>query len=169
MLTHHLFSNNDLSTLLGIMPPPSDYMTSRTKDQAFDPKEKKVNHIMTQEEVAAGKPTVMDQIELVGGIRNVPPVLFNYESLRFLFLAHNRIQYLPPEICELRNLQYLDISYNQITQLPREIGCMYELRELHCKINMLTTVPVELGRLFQLKMLSKLFSYFTQDVLHISA
>ncbi|XP_033122341.1 CCR4-NOT transcription complex subunit 6-like [Anneissia japonica] len=137
------------------------------KEKYESSKERRQHRILTPEEVAAGKKTKWEALEITGTIRNVSPRLWNLNHLTALYLNDNCLQRVPAEICHLTNLLYLDLSANKLRSLPAELGDMVSLRELLLNHNYLRALPLELGRLFQLIMLGLKGNPLPNEVLSI--
>ncbi len=86
-------------------------------------------------------------------LRNLSPAVFNYNFLKELYIASNKLSELPSAIGELRHLQHLDASHNQIVELPKQLAMCVELTKLLVFNNNIRTLPGELGALYKLEML----------------
>jgi len=113
----------------------------------------RTHHILSQEELAAGKKTCWPELELTGMIRNLSPKLWKLQHLTALYLNDNSLFRLPTSISLLQSLKRLDISNNKLRSLPAEIGDLVQLGELMLNNNYLRILPYELGKLFQLQVL----------------
>ncbi|XP_067935566.1 CCR4-NOT transcription complex subunit 6-like isoform X2 [Watersipora subatra] len=120
--------------------------------------------IMSPEDREKGKPTVWDEIEIKGNVKNLSPTLFDYTHLRVLYMNDNQLQRIPSEIAKLQKLQVLDLSNNRLRGLPAELGDMPELRVLNMESNQLRQLPYELGKLFQLEELGLANNPLTPDL-----
>lgn len=64
----------------------------------------------------------------IGNVRNVSPILWQFEHLTALYLNDNNLLRLPNDIGNLINLRSLDISSNKLRSLPAELGELIHLR-----------------------------------------
>lgn len=69
---------------------------------------------------------------IVGNVRNVSPVLWQFEHLTALYLNDNSLLRLPSDIGQLINLRMLDLSSNKLRSLPAELGELIHLRYEQC-------------------------------------
>jgi len=125
----------------------------------------RTHHILSQEELAAGKKTNWPELEITGTIRNLSPALWKLQHLTALYLNDNSLFRLPPSISLLQSLRRLDVSNNKLRSLPAEIGDLVQLRELMLNNNYLRVLPYELGKLFQLQVLGLKGNPLGPDVL----
>ncbi|CAJ0929179.1 unnamed protein product, partial [Mesorhabditis belari] len=128
-----------------------------TKSEGSDGKKQltngmqRVHRILTDEELAQGKTTRWQEMEIHGRIRNISPSMFmNYQHITALFMNGNQLTRIPAEICHLSNLTMLDLSHNKLKSLPAELGDMISLCSLYLNNNQLRVLPFELGKLFRL-------------------
>ncbi|EKD21095.1 putative Glucose-repressible alcohol dehydrogenase transcriptional effector [Drepanopeziza brunnea f. sp. 'multigermtubi' MB_m1] len=87
------------------------------------------------------------------GIKVLAEPIFQYQFLKKLYVASNKLTRLPSSIRHLRSLQHLDASNNLLTELPPELGMCVFLENLLVFDNSIQTLPNELGSLFHLEML----------------
>lgn len=66
-------------------------------------------------------------------MRNLSPVLWQFEHLTALYLNDNSLLRLPSDIGQLINLRMLDLSSNKLRSLPAELGELIHLRYRTCK------------------------------------
>lgn len=112
-------------------------------------------------------------------MRNLSPVLWQFEHLTALYLNDNSLLRLPSDIGQLVNLRMLDLSSNKLRSLPAELGELIHLRyidyrtcmqfncirlhifhisiksnrELLLNNNLLRVLPNEIGKLFHIHIL----------------
>lgn len=84
----------------------------------------------------------------------VPPVIFDFCSLRRLSLQGNKLQVLPEAISRLSNLQVLALGYNDLSTLPASIVLCASLQELYLRSNNLSHIPPGVTRLKFLRLVS---------------
>ena len=86
--------------------------------------------IMSQEDVASGRPSHWPELYICGDVVNLSPGLFTdpFLHLTTLSIQKNSIVQIPPEIRNLVNLQTLNASHNKISSIPKELGDCIELR-----------------------------------------
>lgn len=87
------------------------------------------------------------------GIRNLALNLFDYNFLKELYLASNKISHIPAEFGKLRNLTLLELSHNNIHTVPQELGMCTNLKRLFLFDNQIEDLPNELGSLHGLEVL----------------
>lgn len=133
------------------------YETNNRRQQTF----------MSPEDVASGRKSSWQGVEINGNVRNISPQLWHFEHLTALYLNDNCLTRLPPDIGLLVNLRTLDVSNNKLRSLPAELGELIQLRELHLNHNMLRSLPYELGKLFHLVVLGLHGNPLTKDILSI--
>ncbi|KAG5671390.1 hypothetical protein PVAND_001588 [Polypedilum vanderplanki] len=133
------------------------YETNNRRQQTF----------MSAEDVAAGRKSSWQGVEITGLVRNISPQLWHFEHLTALYLNDNCLIRLPSDIGLLVNLRTLDLSNNKLRSLPAELGELIQLRELHLNHNLLRSLPYELGKLFHLVLLGLHGNPLTKDILSI--
>ena len=78
-------------------------------------------------------------------VKNIPPKIFSkLTKLEVLNLSNNELKDIPIELCKLKNLRLLDLSHNQISHLPDDIVNFRNLHELRLSHNRLTELPTRL-------------------------
>ena len=93
-------------------------------------------------------------IDLSGqGLRVLTAPVFNYDFLKELYIASNKLTSLPAAIGRLGQLELLDASNNLLTDVPPELSMCVKLKQLLLFDNRIQTLPHELGSLFKLEML----------------
>ncbi|CAI4228362.1 unnamed protein product [Auanema sp. JU1783] len=113
----------------------------------------RTHRLLTEEEIAQGKPARWTELEIHGRVKNLSNSLWRFQNLSALFLNGNQLTKVPQEISQLRNLTMLDLSHNKIRTLPAELGDMITLCHLNLNHNMLRVLPYELGKLFRIQTL----------------
>ncbi|XP_055379859.1 CCR4-NOT transcription complex subunit 6-like isoform X2 [Condylostylus longicornis] len=127
-------------------------MGSRNKEK-YENNNRRQQTFMSAEDVAAGKKSVWNGVEITGYVRNISPALWQFSHLTALYLNENNLLRLPPDIGLLVNLRVLDVSSNKLRSLPAELGELIQLRELLLNNNFLRVLPYEIGKLFHLLVL----------------
>ncbi|KAL6333042.1 hypothetical protein AAG906_022710 [Vitis piasezkii] len=90
-------------------------------------------------------------------VGEIPQLLFNISSLRFLNLAVNNLEgEIPFSLSQCRELRVLSLSFNQFTGgIPQAIGSLSNLEKLYLGYNKLTGgIPKEIGNLSNLNILN---------------
>ncbi|XP_056424777.1 CCR4-NOT transcription complex subunit 6-like [Hyla sarda] len=137
------------------------------KEKYDPPDPRRIYTIMSAEEVANGKKSHWDELEISGRVRSLSTSLWSLTHLTVLHLSDNNLSRIPPDIAKLHNLVYLDLSSNKLRSLPAEIGNVVSLRELLLNNNLLRVLPYELGRLFRLQTLGLKGNPLSQDILSL--
>jgi len=83
---------------------------------------------MSAEDVASGKKSHWEELEITGSVRNVSPQLWQLSFLTSLYLNNNCLSRIPGDIANLANLRMLDLSHNKLRSLPAELGELILLR-----------------------------------------
>lgn len=83
---------------------------------------------MSAEDVAAGRKSSWQGLEITGSVRNLSPTLWHFEHLTALYLNDNCLMRIPNDVGHLINLRTLDISSNKLRSLPAELGELIHLR-----------------------------------------
>ncbi|KAJ9691207.1 hypothetical protein PVL29_013399 [Vitis rotundifolia] len=89
-------------------------------------------------------------------VGEIPQLLFNISSLRFLSLVANNLEgEIPSNLSHCRELRVLSLSFNQFTGgIPQAIGSLSNLEGLYLDHNKLTGgIPREIGNLSNLNIL----------------
>ncbi|KAG8454260.1 hypothetical protein GDO86_000776 [Hymenochirus boettgeri] len=137
------------------------------KEKYDPPDPRRIYTIMSAEEVANGKKSHWDELEISGRVRSLSTSLWTLTHLTVLHLSDNNLSRIPPDIAKLKNLVYLDLSSNKLRSLPAELGNVVSLRELLLNNNLLRVLPFELGRLFKLQTLGLKGNPLSQDILSL--
>ncbi|KAG9480620.1 hypothetical protein GDO78_012207 [Eleutherodactylus coqui] len=137
------------------------------KEKYDPPDPRRIYTIMSAEEVANGKKSHWDELEISGRVRSLSTSLWSLTHLTVLHLSDNNLSRIPPDIAKLHNLVYLDLSSNKLRSLPAELGNVVSLRELLLNNNLLRVLPYELGRLFRLQTLGLKGNPLSQDILSL--
>ncbi len=94
------------------------------------------------------------------GLKELPPVIFEFRHLTALQLYGNRLTELPPEIGRLKRLERISVNFNRLTELPTELGELKKLRELLAlgsssphPTNQIKTIPRQVALLPELETL----------------
>ena len=82
------------------------------------------------------------------GLTNLPPNIYKFKNLAYLYLHKNLLKILSPKISH--SLKLLSVYHNLLNQLPPEIGEFTNLTELILSDNLLKYIPT-------IKALKKLF------------
>ncbi|CAH2301529.1 CCR4-NOT transcription complex subunit 6-like isoform X2 [Pelobates cultripes] len=142
-------------------------LTGMPKEKYDPPDPRRIYTIMSAEEVANGKKSHWDELEISGRVRSLSTSLWTLTHLTVLHLSDNNLSRIPPDIAKLQNLVYLDLSSNKLRSLPAELGNVVSLRELLLNNNLLRVLPYELGRLFRLQTLGLKGNPLSQDILSL--
>jgi hypothetical protein len=103
-----------------------------------------------------------DTLDLHGlGLKTLPPLPAELNTLRRLNLSGNRLRELPPEVWQLVHLEALDLGDNRIATLGPGIGNLRALRWLDLSENRLTALPAELAACTSLEHLSLFDNQFS--------
>jgi Leucine-rich repeat (LRR) protein len=87
-------------------------------------------------------------LELRGrDLNQLPPYVFDQQSLEVLLLCENQIKLIPEQINRLNQLKSLDVSYNELGRLPDQLGQLRHLSNLSLGYNEITSLPVAIGEL----------------------
>uniref|UniRef100_A0A336M7I4 poly(A)-specific ribonuclease n=1 Tax=Culicoides sonorensis TaxID=179676 RepID=A0A336M7I4_CULSO len=140
---------------------------SRNKDKYENSNPRRQQTFMSAEEVASGKKSNWQALEITGNVRNISPQLWQFENLTSLYLNDNCLMRIPPDIGLLVSLRTLDISSNKLRSLPAELGELIQLRELLLNNNLLRVLPYELGKLFHLVILGLHGNPLGKDIMSI--
>merc|ERR1712196_14297 len=65
----------------------------------------------------------------------------NLKSLRYIDVAHNKLQKLPDGLGELQDLRKLFVSFNLLHELPHSIGECRRLQKLRVVSNYIRDMP----------------------------
>ncbi|KAF0307721.1 CCR4-NOT transcription complex subunit 6 [Amphibalanus amphitrite] len=122
---------------------------------------------MSQEDIAAGRKSHWQELEITGMVRNISPSVWRLKHLTALYMSENSLVCLPAEIVNLTQLTYLDLSNNKLRQIPAELGDLVNMRELHLNHNLLRLLPYELGKLFNLQVLGLKGNPLAADILSV--
>ncbi|XP_055679826.1 CCR4-NOT transcription complex subunit 6-like isoform X4 [Lutzomyia longipalpis] len=140
---------------------------SRNKDKYENNNPRRQTVFLSSEDIAAGRKTNWQAVEITGNVRNLSPSLWQFEHLTALYLNDNNLLRLPPDIGLLVNLKTLDLSSNKLRSLPAELGDLIQLRELLLNHNFLRVLPYEIGKLFHLHVLGLHGNPLGKDILSI--
>ncbi|EEB11722.1 conserved hypothetical protein [Pediculus humanus corporis] len=139
---------------------------SRNYKEKYEVNNARRSHtFMSADDVAAGKKSFWQELEITGSIRNLSSNLWQLSFLTSLYLNDNCLSRLPGDIAKLTNLRTLDLSNNKLRSLPAELGELIYLRELLLNNNYLRVLPYELGKLFHLHVLGLHGNPLNKDVL----
>jgi Leucine-rich repeat (LRR) protein len=86
-------------------------------------------------------------------LKEIPPVVFDYEGLNELLLEGNKLEVIPVEIGKLRRLQTLNLNGNPIKELPMQIFELVALEVLALSNTDLRELPEDIDKLTALKKL----------------
>ena len=67
-----------------------------------------------QDDIARGKETKWQELELTGNLRNLSPSVWALTHLTALYLDNNHLHRIPGDINNLVNLRRLDLSNNKL-------------------------------------------------------
>jgi|GEM_PF-1583293 len=81
----------------------------------------------------------------------IPPEVFDYDTLEDLSIYLSGIKALPPQISQLKKLKKLDLRINDLKELPEEIAQLDSLEEIALYGNDFTEFPLRLLRCKSLK------------------
>lgn len=84
-------------------------------------------------------------------ITELPPKLFSFKKLQFVYFQDNNITSIPPEIANLKHLSLLNISFNPIPRLPE---LSIRIVNLYIGYLGLEELPCEFSNMVRLKTLS---------------
>ncbi|XP_055700412.1 CCR4-NOT transcription complex subunit 6-like [Phlebotomus papatasi] len=140
---------------------------SRNKDKYENNNPRRQTVFLSPEDIAAGRKTNWQAVEITGNVRNLSPSLWQFEHLTALYLNDNNLLRLPSDIGQLANLKTLDLSSNKLRSLPAELGDLIQLRELLLNHNFLRVLPYEIGKLFHLHVLGLHGNPLGKDILSI--
>lgn len=144
------------------------YKMSRNYKDKYDVgNSRRSNSFMSAEEVAAGKKSHWEELEITGSVRNLSPSLWHMSFLTSLYLNNNCLCRVPGDIANLSNLRSLDLSKNKLRSLPAELGELILLRELQLNDNYLRALPYELGKLFHLHVLGLSGNPLSKEILSL--
>lgn len=102
---------------------------SRNYKEKYEVNNARRSHtFMSADDVAAGKKSFWQELEITGSIRNLSPNLWQLSFLTSLYLNDNCLLRLPGDIAKLTNLRTLDLSNNKLRSLPSELGELIYLR-----------------------------------------
>jgi hypothetical protein len=87
------------------------------------------------------------------GLVQLPMEVWQFSSLRGLWLESNQLRMLPAEVGQLSSLLGLFLTNNQLNGLPAEIGQLSCLIGLWLGNNQFTELPVVVGQLTELQQL----------------
>lgn len=138
-----------------------------SRKDKYESNNRRQQTFMSAEDVAAGRKSAWQGVEIIGSVRNISPQLWHFEHLTALYLNDNCLQRLPSDIGLLVSLRTLDLSNNKLRTLPAELGELIQLRELHLNQNNLRNLPYEIGKLFQLVVLGLHGNPLTKEILSI--
>lgn len=88
------------------------------------------------------------------GLTEVPPSVWQLQSLTDLSLAGNQLTHIPPELANLRNLRRLGLAGNLLEALPESIEALERLEGLWLHGNILRALPSQIGSLARLRLLA---------------
>lgn len=89
-------------------------------------------------------------------LTEIPEVLCNLSTLRYLDLSHNRLVTLPQCLSKLTGLEEIWLGYNPLLDLDQVINILAtlpRLHALHLEQDSITTIPPSIARLNQLEFL----------------
>ncbi|XP_030376482.1 CCR4-NOT transcription complex subunit 6-like isoform X1 [Scaptodrosophila lebanonensis] len=142
------------------------FKMSRNKDK-YDSTNRRQQIFLSPEDIAAGKKTNWNGLEITGCVRNISPSLWEFEHLTALYLNDNQLLRLPADVGMLVNLRTLDLSSNKLRSLPAELGELIQLRELLLNNNFLRVLPYEIGKLFHLVILGLMGNPLQKEFMNI--
>lgn len=143
------------------------YKMSRNKEKYENNNHRRQQTFMSQEDVAAGRKSYWNGLEITGSVRNISLTLWQFEHLTALYLNDNNLMRLPPDVGLLVNLRTLDVSSNKLRSLPAELGELIQIRDLSLNNNLLRVLPYELGKLFHLHLLGLHGNPLGKDIMSI--
>lgn len=102
---------------------------SRNYKEKYEVNNTRRSHtFMSADDVAAGKKSFWQELEITGSIRNLSSNLWQLSFLTSLYLNDNCLSRIPGDIAKLTNLRTLDLSNNKLRSLPAELGELIYLR-----------------------------------------
>jgi leucine-rich repeat protein SHOC2 len=96
----------------------------------------------------------LEELNLHGGFRLLPPEIGALSALRILRLDQNALTELPSTLAHLSRLERLYVAQNQLRSLPNGLAALTALRSLDLTWNKLETLPDDLGPFMALTYLS---------------
>lgn len=108
---------------------------------------------LTLNDLNRGIPTLEELILTSNAIKDVPPALGKFTSLKKLNLNTNQVEQLAPEIGKLRHLEQLSLYKNNVKVLPKEIYGLTNLRVIDLYYNQLEQLDTALRHWSKLEIL----------------
>jgi protein phosphatase 1L len=76
------------------------------------------------------------------------------DSLRVIYLDHNKLEKFPSALCAAKNLIKIHLEHNKVTSVPEEIKSLGALKKLYLQGNEIQSLPASIGSLTSLEVLN---------------